>query len=163
MKPRRGARHPAGHRVRCNRPLRGLPRPAPAPGRHDRSRACRRWSARVDRKSGGGILLLRTIPKSQRKRGHGAGATGVRLGHRPQHSDRVHLGCDNAPRNIFSLTGFVLKILKFIAHSPTRAIEHLQDNKNRAIRLLSGFHCIALIGLWLSLASTEIEIINFEP
>jgi len=92
-----------------------------------------------------------------------AGATGVRLGHRPQHSDRVHLGCDNAPRNIFSLTGFVLKILKFIAHSPTRAIEHLQDNKNRAIRLLSGFHCIALIGLWLSLASTEIEIINFEP
>ena len=48
--------------------------------------------------------------------------------------------CDNAPRNIFSLTAFVLKILKFVAHSPTRAIEHFQDNKNRAIRLLSGFH-----------------------
>jgi len=48
--------------------------------------------------------------------------------------------CDNGPRNIFSLTGFVLKILKFVAHSPTRAIEHFQDNKNRAIRLLSGFH-----------------------
>jgi hypothetical protein len=47
--------------------------------------------------------------------------------------------CDNAPRNIFSLTGFVLKILKLVAHSPTRAIEHFQDNKNRAIRLLSGF------------------------
>lgn len=42
--------------------------------------------------------------------------------------------CDNAPRNIFSLTGFVLKILKFVAHSPTRAIEQFQDNKNRAIR-----------------------------
>ena len=51
----------------------------------------------------------------------------------------------NAPRNIFSLTGFVLKILKFVAHSPTRAIEHFQDNKNRAIRLLAGFHLIALI------------------
>jgi hypothetical protein len=37
-------------------------------------------------------------------------------------------------------TGFVLKILKFISHSPTRAIEHFQDNKNRAIHLLSGFH-----------------------
>jgi hypothetical protein len=24
--------------------------------------------------------------------------------------------CDNAPRNIFSLTGFVLKILKFVSH-----------------------------------------------
>jgi hypothetical protein len=48
--------------------------------------------------------------------------------------------CDNAPRNIFSLTGFVLKILKFASHSPTRAIEHFQDNKNRAIHLLSGFH-----------------------
>jgi len=44
--------------------------------------------------------------------------------------------CDNAPRNIFSLTGFVLKILKFVSHSPTRAIEHFQDNKNRAIHLL---------------------------
>jgi hypothetical protein len=48
--------------------------------------------------------------------------------------------CDNAPRNIFSLTGFVLKILKFVAHSPTRAIEHFQVDKNRTIRLLSGFH-----------------------
>ena len=42
--------------------------------------------------------------------------------------------CDNAPRNIFSLTGFVLKILKSVAPSPTRAIEHCQDDRNRAIR-----------------------------
>ena len=48
--------------------------------------------------------------------------------------------CDNAPRNIFSLTGFVLKILKSVSPSPTRAIERFQDNKNRAIRLFSGFH-----------------------
>ena len=47
---------------------------------------------------------------------------------------------DNAPRNVFSLTGFVLKILKSVSPSPTRAIEHFQDNKNRAIRLFSSFH-----------------------
>ena len=45
-----------------------------------------------------------------------------------------------APRNIFSLTGFVLKILKSVAPSPTRAIEHFQDDRNRAIRLFSGFY-----------------------
>ena len=48
--------------------------------------------------------------------------------------------CDNAPRNIFSLTGFVLKILKSVAPSPTRAIEHFQDDRNRAIRLFSDFY-----------------------
>jgi hypothetical protein len=48
--------------------------------------------------------------------------------------------CDNAPRNIFSLTGFVLKILKSVAPSPTRAIEHFQGDRNRAIRLFSGFY-----------------------
>jgi hypothetical protein len=47
---------------------------------------------------------------------------------------------DNAPRNIFSLTGFVLKILKAFAPSPTRAIEHFHDDRNRAIRLFSGFY-----------------------
>ena len=47
---------------------------------------------------------------------------------------------DNAPANIFSLTSLVLAILKTISASPTRAIEYFQDNKNRAIRLLSGFH-----------------------
>ena len=40
--------------------------------------------------------------------------------------------CDNAPRNIFSLTGFVLKILKSVAPSPTRAIEHLQRGQKNA-------------------------------
>ena len=48
--------------------------------------------------------------------------------------------CDNAPRNIFSLTGFVLKILKSVLSSPTRAIERFQDDRNRAIRLFSGFY-----------------------
>lgn len=48
--------------------------------------------------------------------------------------------CDNAPPNIFSITGFVLKILKAVSPSPTQAIEQFQDNKNRAIRLLSDFH-----------------------
>ena len=48
--------------------------------------------------------------------------------------------CDNAPRNIFSLTGFVLRILKSVAPSPTRAIEHFQDDRNRAIWLFSGFY-----------------------
>lgn len=47
---------------------------------------------------------------------------------------------DNAPSNIFSLTGFTLKILKSVSRSTTRAIEHFQDNRNRAIRLFSGFH-----------------------
>ena len=36
--------------------------------------------------------------------------------------------CDNAPRNIFSLTGFVLKILKSVSPSPTRPIERFQDS-----------------------------------
>ena len=48
--------------------------------------------------------------------------------------------CDNAPRNIFSLTGFVLKILKSVSPSPTRAIERFQDDRNRAIRLFSGVY-----------------------
>ncbi len=48
--------------------------------------------------------------------------------------------CDNAPRNIFSLTGFVLKSLKPVSPSPTRAIEHFQDDRNRAVRLFSDFH-----------------------
>ncbi len=47
---------------------------------------------------------------------------------------------DNAPANIFSLTSFVLAILKTVSPSPTRSIEYFQDDRNRAIRLLSGFH-----------------------
>jgi len=43
-------------------------------------------------------------------------------------------------RNFFSFTGFVLKILKSVSSSPNRAIEHFQDDTNRAIRLFAGFH-----------------------
>lgn len=45
---------------------------------------------------------------------------------------------DNAPRNIFSLLGFALKILKSVSPSPTRAIEQSQDDKNKALRLFAG-------------------------
>jgi hypothetical protein len=48
--------------------------------------------------------------------------------------------CANAPRNIFSLAGFVPKILKSVSPSPTRAIEHFQEDRNRAARRLSDFH-----------------------
>jgi hypothetical protein len=48
--------------------------------------------------------------------------------------------CDNAPRNIFSLTAFTRKILKSVSPSLTRAIEHFQDNRNRAVSLFTGFH-----------------------
>jgi len=45
---------------------------------------------------------------------------------------------DNAPRNIFSLIGFALKILKSVSPSPTRAIEQFQDDRNKALRLFAG-------------------------
>jgi predicted transposase YbfD/YdcC len=45
---------------------------------------------------------------------------------------------DNAPRNIFSIIGFALKILKSISPSPTRAIEQFQDDREKALRLFSG-------------------------
>jgi hypothetical protein len=45
---------------------------------------------------------------------------------------------DDAPRNIFSLIGFALKILKSVSPSPTRAIEQFQDDRNKAMRLLAG-------------------------
>ncbi len=48
--------------------------------------------------------------------------------------------CDNAPCNIFSITGFVLKILKSVAPSPTLAVEHFQDARTRPIRLFSCFY-----------------------
>lgn len=43
----------------------------------------------------------------------------------------------HAPRNIFSLIGFALKILKSVSASPTRAIEHFQGNTNKAVRLFA--------------------------
>lgn len=45
---------------------------------------------------------------------------------------------DNAPRNIFSLLAFALKILQSAATSPTRAIELFQDDRNRLLRLFKG-------------------------
>ena len=39
---------------------------------------------------------------------------------------------DNAPRNIFSLIGFALNILKSVSPSPTRAIEQFRDDRNKA-------------------------------
>lgn len=44
---------------------------------------------------------------------------------------------DNAPRNIFSLTGFALKVLRCVSPSPTRAIEHFQDNRSRATQMIA--------------------------
>jgi hypothetical protein len=44
---------------------------------------------------------------------------------------------DDAPRNIFSLIGFALKILKSVSPSPTRAIEQFQDDRNKALRLFA--------------------------
>lgn len=43
---------------------------------------------------------------------------------------------DNAPRNVFSLTGLALKVLRCVSPSPTRAIEHFQDNRSRATQMI---------------------------
>lgn len=45
---------------------------------------------------------------------------------------------DEALRNIFSLIDFALKIVKSVSPSPTRAIEQLQDDRNKALRLFAG-------------------------
>ncbi len=69
---------------------------------------------------------------------------GVEIMHRDKDVTLGEDGCtnrlDNAPCNVFSLACFALKILRSVSHSPTRAIEHFQDDRNRATRLLSGFH-----------------------
>ncbi len=44
---------------------------------------------------------------------------------------------DNAPRNVFSLTGFALKLLRWVSPSPTRAIEYFQDNRSRATQMIA--------------------------
>ena len=48
--------------------------------------------------------------------------------------------CDNAPRNIFSLTGFVFKILKSVAPDQPAPSSTFRTYRNRAIRLFSGFY-----------------------
>jgi len=42
---------------------------------------------------------------------------------------------DAAPHNIFILNNLVLALLKSVSHSPTKALEYFQHDKNRAIRL----------------------------
>ena len=44
---------------------------------------------------------------------------------------------DNTPRNIVSLIGLALKILKSVSPSPTRAIEMFQEDRNKALRLFA--------------------------
>lgn len=44
---------------------------------------------------------------------------------------------DNAPRNIFNLTSAARTLLKRISKSPTRAIETVQENRQKAIRFIS--------------------------
>ena len=44
---------------------------------------------------------------------------------------------DNAPRNIFVLTSAARTLLKRISNSPTKAIEMVQDDRNRAVRFIS--------------------------
>lgn len=43
---------------------------------------------------------------------------------------------DHAPRNISTVLAFCLTILKNVTASPTRAIEHFQNDRNRALRLI---------------------------
>ena len=47
---------------------------------------------------------------------------------------------DNAPQNVFTIICFARKILKSVSGSLTRAIELFQDDRNRAIKLFSGFY-----------------------
>ena len=44
---------------------------------------------------------------------------------------------DNAPRNVFSLTSFALKVMRSVSPSPTTAIEHFQDNRSRATQMIA--------------------------
>ena len=52
--------------------------------------------------------------------------------------DRYTNRSDHATQNIFTLTSDALKLLKRIAKSPTRAIELVQDNRAKTIKLITG-------------------------
>ena len=52
--------------------------------------------------------------------------------------DRYTNRSDHAPQNIFTLTSGALTLLKCIAKSPTRAIEIVQDDRDRALALIAG-------------------------
>ncbi len=51
--------------------------------------------------------------------------------------DRYTNRSDNAPRNIFTLVSATRTLLKRISKSPTKAIEMMQDNRARAIRIVT--------------------------
>ena len=51
--------------------------------------------------------------------------------------DRYTNRSDHAPQNIFTLTSGALTLLKRIAKSPTRAIELVQDNRAKTIKLIT--------------------------
>lgn len=92
------------------------------------------------------VYLIASLPASEAapeallsaNRGH----WGVEIMHRNKDvilgEDGYTNRSDNAPRNIFSLIGFALKVLKSVSNSPTRAIERFQDDRNKALRLFSG-------------------------
>ena len=52
---------------------------------------------------------------------------------------------DNAPRNIFVLTSAARTLLKRISNSPTKAIEMVQHDRNRAVRFISDQKKIAFL------------------
>lgn len=56
--------------------------------------------------------------------------------------DRYTNRSGHAPRNIFTLTSATRTLLKRIAKSPTRAIEIVQDNREKALRLIAD-HAVA--------------------
>ncbi len=51
--------------------------------------------------------------------------------------DRYSNRSGHAPRNIFTLTSAARTLLKRISKSPTRAIEMVQDNRQKAVRFLA--------------------------
>ena len=51
--------------------------------------------------------------------------------------DRYTNRSDHAPQNIFTLNSGALTLLKRIAKSPTRAIELVQDNRAKTIKLIT--------------------------
>jgi predicted transposase YbfD/YdcC len=51
--------------------------------------------------------------------------------------DRYTNRSDHAPQNIFTLTSGTLTLLKRIAKSPTQAIEWIQDNRGKAVKLIA--------------------------
>jgi hypothetical protein len=51
----------------------------------------------------------------------------------------------HAPRSIFTLISAARTLLKRISPSPTRAIEMVQDNRNKAIRFIADEHRTAFL------------------